>query len=168
MDFETMQKKLDALQYPSVEHFEKDFQLMIHNCMVYNAQHTMYYKAAVKLRDGAQILFKQLRRDLETVFIGNNSSSNFSSVTEEVKIEPKTTSCFEIDDYLMEKNRNGDSLEQQLSKLEDYLRQSQQLPQGPAKVKRIRLLKYEPQQIVKPNDLASLNIDCCYVIVKEI
>lgn len=153
MDFQTMQKKLDALQYTTVEQFEKDFQLMIHNCTVYNAQHTMYYKAAIKLKDGAQILFKQLRKDLETVFIGSSSysrSGDSSLPTEEVKSEPETTLSLDINNYLIEKNREGDSLEQQLSKLEDYLRQSQQLPQGPAKVKRIRLLKYEKQQTLKP------------------
>jgi bromodomain and PHD finger-containing protein 1 len=81
MDFSTMQNKLDAGQYPTLEAFEKDFNLMIHNCTVYNAQHTMYYKQAIKLKEGAQVLFKQLRRDLETLVISNNNCDNSSNTT---------------------------------------------------------------------------------------
>ena len=165
MDFSTMAQKLEALQYSSVDMFEKDFNLMISNCMVYNAQHTMYYKVAVKLKDSAQPVFQQMRRDLETLYAGrdtgdegqhpqqaeqsqqshpsatNSSSSSASSTTSSSSFTP--TPMEDIDQYLADKRRESESLEQQLSKLEDYLRKAQGLPQGTAKAKRIRLLRTE-------------------------
>lgn len=145
MDFSTMQNKLDAGQYPTLEAFEKDFNLMIHNCTVYNAQHTMYYKQAIKLKEGAQVLFKQLRKDLETLVISNNNcdSSSNSTPLPPSEISQPESKVEEIDKYVSEKYRESDTLEQQLSKLEEFLRKAQQMPTGPLKVKRIRILRNE-------------------------
>jgi hypothetical protein len=133
MDFSTMQNKLDAGQYPTLEAFEKDFNLMIHNCTVYNAQHTMYYKQAIKLKEGAQVLFKQLRKDLETLVISNNNcdSSSNSTPLPPSEISQPESKVEEIDKYVSEKYRESDTLEQQLSKLEEFLRKAQQMPTGP-------------------------------------
>ena len=51
MDFSTMRKKVDDHQYRSFDEFSDDFDLIIRNCMDYNEDDTMYYKAAVRLRD---------------------------------------------------------------------------------------------------------------------
>ena len=51
MDFSTMKKLIAAHQYTSVESFERDFDLVVHNCMAYNSKDTIFYRAAVKLRD---------------------------------------------------------------------------------------------------------------------
>lgn len=141
MDFSTMHNKLDSGQYTTLEAFEKDFYLMIHNCTVYNAQHTMYYKQAIRLKEGAQLLFKQLRKDLETLVISGSTENTENDqsppdVQQEMKVE-------EIDKYVSEKYRESDSLEQQLFKLEDFLRKAQQMPPGPLKVKRVRVLRNE-------------------------
>ena len=48
-----------------------------------------------------------------------------------------------MDKYVSEKYRESDSLEQQLSKLEEFLRKAQQMPAGSLKVKRVRQLKSE-------------------------
>lgn len=146
MDFSTMQSKLDAGQYSTLEAFEKDFNLMIHNCTVYNAQHTMYYKQAIKLKEGAQVLFRQLRKDLETLVISNNNCDNAGSSNQHqtsIEIPQVEAKLEEIDKYVCEKYRESDSLEQQLSKLEEFLRKAQQMPSGPLKVKRVRVLRNE-------------------------
>lgn len=51
MDFSTIRKKMEGHSYQTVDQFEADFSLMVQNCMTYNAKDTVFYKAAVKLRD---------------------------------------------------------------------------------------------------------------------
>ena len=153
MDFSTMQDKLEAGQYLSLEPFERDFNLMIYNCTVYNDQHTMYYKFAIKLKEGAQVLFRRLRRDLETMMIDGSDSRCSSSVSSDQQMEPPssvkqeeqpdTSKLLDIDQYLTEKQCEPDSLEEQLSKLEELLRRAKQLPIGQLKIKRTRLLQNE-------------------------
>ena len=144
MDLSTMQQKLDSLQYTSVEHFDKDLQLMIHNCTIYNAQHTMYYRAAIKLKEAVQPLFRQLRRDLETIHLtDSDSQQQLEQQLEQQQRQQQQDSINEIDNYLSDKKRELESLEQQLSRLEELLAKAQQLTPGQAKVKRIRSLRNE-------------------------
>ena len=49
MDFATMRRKVDLQAYRTVDDIAADFQLMIRNCMTYNAKNTIFYRAAVKL-----------------------------------------------------------------------------------------------------------------------
>lgn len=51
MDLGTMRSKLDSHQYTSLEEFDKDLQLVWSNAMVYNQKDTIYYRAAVRIRD---------------------------------------------------------------------------------------------------------------------
>ena len=46
-----MRSKVEGHQYKAVDEFQSDFELMIKNCMTYNAKDTMFFRAAVKLRD---------------------------------------------------------------------------------------------------------------------
>ncbi|KAJ4445286.1 hypothetical protein ANN_07090 [Periplaneta americana] len=65
MDISTMRTKLENFQYSNLDAFEKDFNLMINNCMAYNSRDTIFYRAAVKMRDQGGALIRQARRDLE-------------------------------------------------------------------------------------------------------
>jgi len=49
MDFATIRRKVDLQMYRTVDDVAADFQLMISNCMTYNAKNTIFYRAAVKL-----------------------------------------------------------------------------------------------------------------------
>lgn len=51
MDLSTMRNKVDAFKYASLNEFEEDFHLMIDNCLAYNAKDTVFYRAAIKMRD---------------------------------------------------------------------------------------------------------------------
>lgn len=51
MDFETMRKNIDNHNYRTMDEFETDFELIIKNCMKYNAKDTVFYRAATRLRD---------------------------------------------------------------------------------------------------------------------
>jgi len=51
MDFSTMRVKISEQKYKTMDDFEADFELIVKNCLSYNAKDTVFYKAAVKLRD---------------------------------------------------------------------------------------------------------------------
>lgn len=65
MDLRTMREKLDAGLYPDLATMEKDFDLMIANCLAYNNRDTVFYRAAIKMRDQCGLIFRQARRELE-------------------------------------------------------------------------------------------------------
>ncbi|KAJ2959121.1 hypothetical protein NQZ79_g5409 [Umbelopsis isabellina] len=49
MDLSTMRKKLENNEYPDMDAFKKDFQLICSNAKIYNAPDTLYWKNADKL-----------------------------------------------------------------------------------------------------------------------
>ncbi|CAG5024387.1 unnamed protein product [Parnassius apollo] len=64
MDLSTMSKKLDCGAYKNIDDVEADFQLMIENCLTYNNKDTVFYKAAIKMREQCLPIFRQARRDV--------------------------------------------------------------------------------------------------------
>ena len=48
-DFATMEHKLDTNQYPNLDLFLTDAQLVFDNCRTYNAEGSLYHKNATKL-----------------------------------------------------------------------------------------------------------------------
>lgn len=59
MDLSTMRSKIDAFEYDSLAQFQADFELMISNCLAYNSEDTVFYRAALKMRDQASSFFKE-------------------------------------------------------------------------------------------------------------
>ena len=57
MDFSTMRTQIDSQMYKTIDDFEADIDLIVNNCISYNAKDTVFYRAAVKLRD--QVMFVQ-------------------------------------------------------------------------------------------------------------
>lgn len=67
MDFSTMLSKLEAHRYRSVADLEADFNLMVSNCLLYNAKDTVFHRAALRLRDlGGAILRHAQRQAFNT------------------------------------------------------------------------------------------------------
>lgn len=62
MDFSTMRSKLEAHQYRTLTDLEADFNRMISNCLLYNAKDTVFYKAAVRLRDLGGAILRHAQR----------------------------------------------------------------------------------------------------------
>lgn len=73
MDFSTMKKRLDGQGYKNLAEFEEDFNLIIDNCMKYNAKDTIFYRAAVRLRDQGGVVLRQARRDAEAIGYNNET-----------------------------------------------------------------------------------------------
>jgi bromodomain and PHD finger-containing protein 1 len=67
MDFVTMEKKMENNEYVNFEQFSADFDLIIANCIKYNAKDTVFYKAAVKLRDQGGAVIRSARRAAESI-----------------------------------------------------------------------------------------------------
>lgn len=59
-----MKQNLEAYRYLNFDDFEEDFNLIVSNCLKYNAKDTIFYRAAVRLREqGARA--RQARRQAE-------------------------------------------------------------------------------------------------------
>lgn len=80
-----MRKRIDAHEYKSLDEFEDDFNLIINNCMTYNAKETFFYRAAVRMRDHGGAILRKTRRDAER--IGFDFASGIH-LPESPKIEP--------------------------------------------------------------------------------
>lgn len=46
-----MRTKISDQKYNTMDDFEADLDLVIKNCLSYNAKETVFYRAAIKLRD---------------------------------------------------------------------------------------------------------------------
>ena len=92
MDFSTMRKRIDLHEYRNLEDFEADFNLIISNCMKYNAKDTFFYRAAVRLRDCGGALLRKTRRDIERIGFEMDSGMH---LPEQPKVEPSTPFTWE-------------------------------------------------------------------------
>lgn len=63
MDFSTMRKRIDGHAYRSLDDLEADFDLIISNCMHYNARDTFFYKAAQRMQDHGGAVLRRARRE---------------------------------------------------------------------------------------------------------
>ncbi|XP_076152408.1 bromodomain-containing protein 1-like [Alosa pseudoharengus] len=139
MDFSTMRKHIDAHVYRNLDEFEADFNLIIANCMKYNAKDTFFYRAAVRLRDHGGALLRKTRRDV--VRIGFEIDSGLH-LPEQPKVEPSSPFTWdEVDRLLVPANREHMSLEEQLRELLEKLDLTAAMKTSPSRSKRLKLLK---------------------------
>uniref|UniRef100_A0AAZ3Q7A8 Peregrin n=1 Tax=Oncorhynchus tshawytscha TaxID=74940 RepID=A0AAZ3Q7A8_ONCTS len=67
MDFQTMWNLLESHCYLSFEAFEADFGLIVNNCLKYNAKDTVFYRAALRLREMGGAVIRTARRQAERI-----------------------------------------------------------------------------------------------------
>lgn len=67
MDFATMRTKLEGHAYCSISDLEKDFDLVISNCLKYNSKDTMFHKAALQLREVGGAILRQAHRQFQSI-----------------------------------------------------------------------------------------------------
>ncbi|XP_025071078.1 bromodomain-containing protein 1 isoform X3 [Alligator sinensis] len=141
MDFSTMRKRLDAQGYNNLNEFEEDFNLIIDNCMKYNAKDTIFYRAAVRLRDQGGVVLRQARRDAEAVGFNDETGMH---LPERPKLEsPQPFSWEDVDRLLNPANRVHMSLEEQLRELLEKLDLTCAMKSSGSRSKRAKLLKKE-------------------------
>jgi len=67
MDFQTMWNLLESHHYLTFEAFESDFGLIVNNCLKYNAKDTVFYRAALRLREMGGAVMRTARRQAERI-----------------------------------------------------------------------------------------------------
>lgn len=87
-----MSKHINAHGYRNLDEFEDDFNLIISNCMKYNAKDNYFYRAAVRMRDHGGTILRKARRDVER--IGFDFPSGIL-LPEQPKFEPSPTLAWE-------------------------------------------------------------------------
>ncbi|XP_026221386.1 bromodomain-containing protein 1-like isoform X2 [Anabas testudineus] len=139
MDFSTMRKHIDAHGYRSLEEFEADFNLIISNCMTYNAKETFFYKAAQRMQDHGGTILRRARREAER--IGFDFPSGLH-LPDPPKLEvPPPFSWEDVDRLLSPAYRQVTPLEDQLKELLEKLDLSTAMKHSPSRSKRLKLLK---------------------------
>lgn len=164
MDLSTIKSKCEQGQYEHVDMLEKDFDLMIANCLKYNNKDTMFYRAGVRMRELGRAVLKFGKEELEKAGLLKGAIKQEG----QLKVEEKKTSSpkkckpehtieeksvvpliedpLEIDKRLVvlqEQIHEGKNLEEILKDLEILLAQSQALKHGLARAKRVKIIRNE-------------------------
>uniref|UniRef100_A0A1A8D4A7 Bromodomain containing 1 n=1 Tax=Nothobranchius kadleci TaxID=1051664 RepID=A0A1A8D4A7_NOTKA len=139
MDFSTMRKRIDDHCYRSVDEFEADFNLIISNCMTYNAKETFFYKAAQRMQDHGGVILRRAFKDAERIGFDFPSGLHLSGAP---KLEPPPPFSWEdVDRLLTPSYRQLTPLEDQLKELLEKLDLSTAMKHSPSRSKRLKLLK---------------------------
>ncbi|XP_021524375.1 bromodomain-containing protein 1 isoform X3 [Aotus nancymaae] len=141
MDFATMRKRLEAQGYKNLHEFEEDFDLIIDNCMKYNARDTVFYRAAVRLRDQGGVVLRQARREVDS--IGLEEASGMHLPERPAAVSRRPFSWEDVDRLLDPANRAHLGLEEQLRELLDTLDLTCAMKSSGSRSKRAKLLKKE-------------------------
>nr|XP_045008042.1 bromodomain-containing protein 1 isoform X4 [Jaculus jaculus] len=141
MDFATMRKRLEAQGYKNLHAFEEDFNLIVDNCMKYNAKDTVFYRAAVRLRDQGGVVLRQARREVDS--IGLEEASGMHLPERPVAAPRRPFSWEDVDRLLDPANRAHMNLEEQLRELLDKLDLTCSMKSSGSRSKRAKLLKKE-------------------------
>ncbi|KAM9814911.1 bromodomain-containing protein 1-like isoform 2-T2 [Syngnathus typhle] len=139
MDFSTMRTRIDAHSYRSLDQFEADFDLIIANCMKYNAKETFFYKAAQRMQDLGGAILRRARKEADR--IGFDFSSGLL-LPEAPKAEtPPPFAWEDVDRLLSPSYRRLTPLEDQLKELLQKLDLSAAMKSSQSRSKRLKLLK---------------------------
>ncbi|XP_076369692.1 peregrin-like isoform X2 [Tachypleus tridentatus] len=144
MDFSTMRRKLNHHEYGNFSDFEGDFNLIVKNCMTYNAKDTFYYRGALKMRDQGGAIIRQARRHAELVGYDLNTGIHLKVAPQyvnDVIDEDKVTE--DMDAFLNSEERESLPLEEQLQRLLEMLDKTVNIKHGGARTKRSKHLKTE-------------------------
>uniref|UniRef100_A0A8C8CLY4 Peregrin n=1 Tax=Oncorhynchus tshawytscha TaxID=74940 RepID=A0A8C8CLY4_ONCTS len=109
MDFQTMWNLLESHCYLSFEAFEADFGLIVNNCLKYNAKDTVFYRAALRLREMGGAVIRTARRQAER--IGLDYDTGMHLPREPNGDRPLSSN---EEDLLLSENRRRLPLEEQL------------------------------------------------------
>uniref|UniRef100_A0A3B1JNY4 Bromodomain containing 1b n=1 Tax=Astyanax mexicanus TaxID=7994 RepID=A0A3B1JNY4_ASTMX len=139
MDFSTMRQRINAHEYKNLDEFEDDFNLMISNCMKYNAKDTFFHRLALRMRDHGGVILRKARREVERIGLEFPGGIH---LTEPPKIEPPTVLKWEnVDRLLNPANRLHMPLEEQLKQLLVTMDLTTAMKSSPSRSKRLKLLK---------------------------
>lgn len=139
MDFSTMRKRIDDHCYRDLDEFESDFNLMIANCLTYNAKDNFFYKAGLRMQDHGGVILRRARREVDRIGFDFPSGIHLPEAPKLEETLPFTWS--EVDKLLTPAYRQHTPLEEQLKELLQKLDLSRAMKQSPSRSKRLKLLK---------------------------
>uniref|UniRef100_A0A3Q2UD42 Bromodomain and PHD finger containing 3 n=1 Tax=Fundulus heteroclitus TaxID=8078 RepID=A0A3Q2UD42_FUNHE len=141
MDFSTMRSKLESHAYRSVADLEADFNLMVSNCLLYNAKDTVFYKTALRLRDLGGAVLRHAQRQATNAGLDLDSGMHLPQSPQ--KRDFYSCTWEDVDSVLDPDNRLHMTVEEQLKELLEKLDFVSSMRCSGARTKRIRLLRRE-------------------------
>ncbi|XP_068265827.1 peregrin isoform X2 [Nyctibius grandis] len=156
MDFQTMKQNLEAYRYLNFDDFEEDFNLIINNCLKYNAKDTIFYRAAIRLREQGGAVLRQARRQAEKMGIDFETGMHFPHC---VTVEEAQVQDIEDEDVrlLLSENQKHLPLEEQLKILLERLDEVNAGKQSIGRSRRAKMIKKEitvlRRKLAHPRDL---------------
>uniref|UniRef100_A0A8C1NWJ3 Bromodomain and PHD finger containing, 3b n=1 Tax=Cyprinus carpio TaxID=7962 RepID=A0A8C1NWJ3_CYPCA len=145
MDFSTIKSKLEAHKYRSITDLEADFNLMINNCLLYNAKDTVFYQAAIRLRDLGGAILRHAQRQAQNT--GFDLDTGMHLAESPHKNDYYRCTLEDVDTLLDPDNRLHMTTENQLRELLDKLDVVTSMRSSGARTRRIRLLRREINNI---------------------
>lgn len=143
MDLSTMRQKAQTHQYRDVDQFASDFELMIDNCLTYNAKDTIFYRTAVKLRDQGGAIIRQLRRNVENIGFDMETGLLLSHRPKPLPEFSDNKIIKEVDEALAAEVDESMSLEEREKALLELLDRALMLRHHVARIKRVKLIRRE-------------------------
>ncbi|XP_045385751.1 peregrin isoform X10 [Lemur catta] len=142
MDFFTMKQNLEAYRYLNFDDFEEDFNLIVSNCLKYNAKDTIFYRAAVRLREQGGAVLRQARRQAEKMGIDFETGMHIphSLAGDEA---PHHTEDAEEEQLVLLENQKHLPMEEQLKLLLERLDEVNASKQSVGRSRRAKMIKKE-------------------------
>ncbi|XP_049941218.1 peregrin isoform X1 [Schistocerca serialis cubense] len=139
MDLSTMRVKAANFEYQDLDSLEADFLLMINNCMAYNARDTVFYRAALRMREQGGALIRQARYDMEVLKFDPVTGLLIPPDESPVKTQHAESDIDrELADITSKVEVGG---REALARLLELQVRCQDLKLGPARAKRLRLIR---------------------------
>lgn len=142
MDFYTMKQNLEAYRYLNLDDFEEDFNLIVSNCLKYNAKDTIFYRAAVRLREQGGAVLRQARRQAEKMGIDFETGMHFPHCIPVDEVLHRDTEEEEVR-LLLSENQKHLPLEEQLKILLEQLDEVSAGKQSIGRSRRAKMIKKE-------------------------
>uniref|UniRef100_A0A3P9KAY2 Bromodomain and PHD finger containing, 3b n=2 Tax=Oryzias latipes TaxID=8090 RepID=A0A3P9KAY2_ORYLA len=145
MDFTTMRSKLESHLYCSVSELEADFNLMVSNCLLYNARDTVFHRAALHLRDLGGAVLRHAQRQATNIGLDLDTGMHLPESPQ--KRDFYSCTWEDVDSALDPKNRLHMSADEQLKELLEKLDFVTSMRCSGARTRRMRLLRREINSI---------------------
>ncbi|XP_029774173.1 peregrin isoform X9 [Suricata suricatta] len=143
MDFFTMKQNLEAYRYLNFDDFEEDFNLIVSNCLKYNAKDTIFYRAAVRLREQGGAVLRQARRQAEKMGIDFETGMHIPHSLAGDEAPQHTEDAAEEERLILLENQKHLPVEEQLKLLLERLDEVNASKQSVSRSRRAKMIKKE-------------------------
>jgi len=147
MDFFTMRKKLEDFEYENIDEFEKDFDLMIRNCLSYNEKETIFFRAGTKMRDAGGSIIRQAKRQADSLGFDKETGLMHEKVGSKREEVSDDKLMKEIDGFLNDESRDTLNDDEHVKRLLQCSDQANLIHHPSAKNKRQQRIKIELQKV---------------------